>query len=231
MNIAAKGKLSICGRATIGASYVGTGRSITADADYTLARNWAESASPREHDAVAKFAAAISTARTVEGGSLLCFRGQRRFAADYAPTALEMGPPPVGRAPANRYNEAGHSVLYLCQSEAGLIAEPINGDGSLWIQRFSLPLDRLLVADFSSLDQDDFLSKVFWFAELAGNADVGFTFRFSQLVASIVSQRFDGMLVPGVRGQKDCHYSNVVLFRPVKWKSWLETDGKPHTLA
>ena len=103
---------------TISASYSPTGRHITADADYALARSWAES------------------------NSLTAIRNHR---------AKEH-------------------------------------------------FDSLLAYVARVKEADNFLSKVFWHAELSGNDDVAFGFEFSQVVASLVARRFDGMVVPGVRG-------------------------------
>jgi hypothetical protein len=143
-----------------------------------------------------------------------------------------MGPPPVGVASEGRYNRSGEVVLYLCESDAGLARESIAGDGPLWSQPFILPTYKLAIADFSSLGADDFASKVFWFAELAGNEGVAQHLRFSQLVASLVGQRFDGMRIPGVRGSDDVRYSNVVVFRAESsWPDWLESGCQPTKLS
>jgi len=165
-------------------------------------------------------------------GEILLFRGQRRFGESYAPSSHDMGPPPAVVAREGRYNKDHESVLYLSESEVAVLEEPIAGDGPLWIQRFVVRTDQLLIADFSSLRTDDFVSKVFWFAELAGNSDVAVRILFSQLVASLVAQQFDGMRVPGVRGSKDLHYSNVVIFRAEsRWRRWLDADCPPYAIA
>jgi hypothetical protein len=139
-----------------------------------------------------------------------------------------MGPPPASVARANRYNKAHESVLYLSESRSAIANEPIADSGTLWVQRFVLPADQLVIADFGSLRADDFASKAFWFAELAGNDDVAVQLCFSQLIASLVAQRFDGMRVPGVRGDHDTRYSNIVVFRAEAcWKQWLAIDSQP----
>jgi hypothetical protein len=143
-----------------------------------------------------------------------------------------MGPPPSNKAKAGRSNQEKESVQYLCGSEAGIQLEPIDGPGPLWIQRFSLPTEQLSIADFGTLRNEDFCNLVFWFAEQAGNPGVPISLGFSQFVASLVVQRFDGMRVPGVRGNKDCFYFNVVIFRAEsRWIDFLETDSPPFLLT
>lgn len=221
---------------TLSYTYEPTGRSGTADSDYALARGWAELADPTQferHEALKRFIAGMTPASTLrpKGGGLLCFRGRRRFLAGYSPSPWEMGPPPSASAPEGRYNKVGESVLYLCESERAVLEEPITGTGPLWIQRFVLPADQLAIADFSSVRGDDFLSKVFLFAELAGNPGVAVQLCFSQFVASLVSRHFDGMWIPGVRGNKNHRYCNLVMFRAEsRWRDWLQLDAAPYAI-
>jgi hypothetical protein len=222
--------------ATLSATYEPTGRFITAGSDYAFVREWAELRDTdlqQRHGARERFVGCLAEPDKLRlsAASLLCFRG-RRFAAGYAPSSEQMGPPPLSVARENRYNKPHESVLYLCESESAIVEEPIAGTGPLWIQRFVLPIDRLVMADFSSLRADDFISKALWFAELAGNNDVAVQLCFSQLIASLVAQHFDGMRVPGVRGNKDSRYSNVVVFRAEsRWRHWLEVDSPPYAMG
>ena len=226
--MSASGSITIRGSATLSATYAPTGRFITADADYALVRSWAELADcdlQRGHEAQVRFVTGLTQVPTLKGVSLPCFRG-RRFPSAHRPASDEMGPPPAEVASEGRYNTSGESVLYLCESEVGIAREPIAGDGPLWIQWFVLPTEKLAIADFSSLRADDFASKVFWFAELAGNEGVAHRLHFSQLVASLVGKRFDGMRIPGVRGNHDVRYSNIVVFRAAErcWRNWLSAQ-------
>ena len=233
MNLSGRASITVRASATAGATYGPTGRVITADSEYALVKEWAElrDADLQErHEARERFIACLVGVNRLnaDGTTLECFRGQRRFSAGHLPASEEMGPPPSCDAPANRYNKAHECVLYLCESEPAIAKEPITGSGPLWVQRFVLPTDQLVIADFSSLRADDFASKVFWFAELAGNDGVAVQFSFSQLVAASVGQHFDGMRVPGVRGSNDTRYSNIVVFRAeARWKQWLATGSPP----
>jgi len=104
-------------------------------------------------------------------------------------------------------------------------------------------------------DFDDLLNHVFWWTETA-SPDCGAQFVFSQFVAGRVASavaaghandgcnalsrcsippvacgRFDGMLVPGVRGDQSTRYDNVVLFRPHdRWQDWLTEGCSPQRL-
>ena len=72
-----------------------------------------------------------------------------------------------------------------------------------------------------------FVNQVFWFAEtpVSGSSD---DYEFSQFVAQVVSRRFEGMIVPGVRGDKSFRYNNVVIFEPGNWKRWLGPRPNPY---
>jgi hypothetical protein len=51
-------------------------------------------------------------------------------------------------------------------------------------------------------------------------------------VAAIVAEHFDGMVVPGVRGDRHQTYANVVLFRPLdRWRDWAARDTVPRMLT
>jgi hypothetical protein len=66
-----------------------------------------------------------------------------------------------------------------------------------------------------------FINCVFWFTELA-NKDMSPGFIFSQTIAQIIRESFEAMIVPGVRGNDEYKYNNIVIFQPKKWKEWLE---------
>ena len=64
------------------------------------------------------------------------------------------------------------------------------------------------------------LNHAFWWAEIANKED-GTKFLFSQFVAGGVANLFDGMIVPGVRGDDSTRYDNIVIFRPDRWRDWF----------
>ena len=140
-----------------------------------------------------------------------------------------MGPPEPGKASAGRYNGQGRSVLYLCETSHGVAREPLTGPGSLWVQRFLLPTDTLQIAGLRPGRAEKFVNQVFWFAEHAGAASVHCSVKFSQRIASLVAKKFDGMMIPCVRGDASHRYANIVVLR----KNWLYPESHPamHELA
>jgi RES domain-containing protein len=138
-------------------------------------------------------------------------------------------PPTVPNPPANRYNRAGRPALYMCDSEAGVHRELARdlerlGCGSLVLQGYELDLGALRLADLSSPDLDNYIQVVFDIAESCdvegrvGPRDCDFSRAVAELVADA---GFDGMLVPGVRGEPKHHYRNVVIFHPCEaWRGW-----------
>jgi len=127
-----------------------------------------------------------------------------------------MGPPPDCHAKSGRYNHDGKSVLYLADSEQGVIAELLAHGRMLpiWVQRFVISGSIVRLADFRSNTTIPFLNCVFWFSELAGIEEQHVTYDFSRLVGELVAKQFEGMIVPGVRGGHGFTYNNVVVFNP-----------------
>ena len=103
----------------------------------------------------------------------------------------------------------------------------------MYVQRYSLPVDKLRIADFTDLSADDFITAVFSHAEeceVNGYTKPGYT--FSQVVGRLVSEKFSGMRVPGVHGERAHRYSNIVVFRPEPdWRKWVESDSAPFRLS
>ena len=176
---------------------------------------WAMSAVHDGSEAELEFVNALSNAPRLDASKLICFRGQRRFPLGYSPQPEEMGPPPPDKASAGRYNRDGESIFYSCETKQGVMREPIKEPGPLWIQRFMLPTGDLVIADLRPGRAGEFVDEVFWFAEHAGEDPIHCGLVFSQRVASLVAKRFDGMLIPGVRGEKSYRYGNIVVLRRV----------------
>lgn len=133
-----------------------------------------------------------------------------------------MGPPPEPRE--NRYNSRSQGALYLCDSEEGVRRELCpEGEGQLALQDYVLPLDSLRLADFAASGLSELLSAAFDMAEsslVPGRVGRG-DFLFSQVLADLVREsRFQGMLVPGVRGDREHRYLNVVVFDPPAGHDW-----------
>jgi hypothetical protein len=72
------------------------------------------------------------------------------------------------------------------------------------------------------------IAQAFWFAEHAGESSVMPPWSFSQYIGELVASRFDAMLVPGVRGDHQFHYFNVVVLRRVdEWTAWVDEAWEP----
>lgn len=213
-----------------------TGRTVRGNAGYELAKQWSELQSREEvlaHVAAEEFRVLIRKAARLQVTGLVCFRG--RGIRGTAPSAEEMGPPPSPeKAGEGRYHQAGKPALYLSDSEEGVRREQDAWliEGVRYVQRYRLPLDQLVVADFTLIPPDHFATAVFSLAEGCKVSGRGpDSYLFSQTVASIIASAFDGMCVPGVRGDPNFHYSNVVLFHPYPtWQAWLEPGTTPYLL-
>jgi hypothetical protein len=141
-----------------------------------------------------------------------------------------MGPPLPAKASAHRYNRAGAPVLYLCDSVGGVRRELGADVDELYIQRFSVPVNDLHVADLTAVELPEVIRGAFYTAELIGVMGLRTpleTFAFSQALAEMIAGAgFDGMLVPGVRGEREARYTNLVVFHFDNWRSWsLQAAG------
>ena len=210
-----------------------TGRTVTCDLEYGQVREWA--CLPRDeiplHPLADKIRAAVGNARCVQGEELVCYRG-RSLERGSGPSVDQLGPPPEGQAcTEGRYNCANESVLYLCSSEVGVAQEvDVISGYELHFLAYRLPLQDLRVADFADAALDSLLNAVFEIAETLNVEGRGpATYSFSQFVAQVVAEAFDGMMVPGVRRDRALRYSNIVVFRPhPRWREWVV--GEPRVL-
>lgn len=135
-----------------------------------------------------------------------------------------MGPPPAQKTPDGRYNQRACPVLYLSDSEQGVIREVgRNWDGPITIQEYELDSSELRIADFASDDLHNFLSCVFDVAErccVPGRHGPD-SYLFSQLVAQLVEAvGYVGMRVFGVLGDLTLQYRNIVVLEPNEWRRW-----------
>jgi hypothetical protein len=109
----------------------------------------------------------------------------------------------------------------------GVRSELPTATDPIWIQNFQLAGSGLRIADITSTKShgSGLVAASFWFAELSGSEGYP-TIAFSQHLAKLVAKNFDGMLIPGVRGDRDLEYDNVVIFRPAhKWTQWLTAES------
>jgi len=88
----------------------------------------------------------------------------------------------------------------------------------LWIQRFRVLLE-FRMADARELAIDSLAAAVFWLVE-TGRDPESPPLLLGQRVGQIIAAKFDGLLVPGVRGEPNELYWNVVVFHPAD--RWLQ---------
>jgi len=218
-------------------TYGHTGREVRGDAGYSLAVEWAKLQTCAEllnHPACEEFCSLVPSAPRLPDTALVFFRG--RGVTSVPPRVDQMGPPPLNRVPAaGRYNRPGKRVLYLSDSEEGVLRELSAWlvEGVPYVQRYRLPLDKLNIADFAVIPDDHFVTAAFSKAEecyVDGRGPSNYI--FSQLLAELVMAQFDGMRIPGVRGKPGSWYSNVVIFQPYpNWHDWLEQGSTPYRLS
>jgi hypothetical protein len=208
-----------------------SGRSVSGNEGYALASEWAGLMNRDKilvHPAADEFRLLIPEAPCVSDYSLVCYRG--RSITGKQPCAHQMGPPE--KTNGGRYNPPGQSVLYLSDSEEGVLREfqAWKQEGTPYIQRYTLPFDKLRIADFTKIPSDHFVCAVFSFAEeceVEGRSLKSYL--FSQTIAELIADYFDGMRVPGVRGEPGIWYSNIVIFRPFPgWLYWIDPNVAPY---
>jgi len=206
-----------------------TGRRTHVGDDFYLVKAWSEVPTlndMRSHFAAARFQDEIAKVSHRLGNDLVCVRGRPY---DETIDGWERMGPPAQAGKEGRYNSASQVVLYLCDSEEGVRREfSLKLGGKLFLQEYILPLGSLQLADFSVPDPNEFTSAVFDRAEISGeDSRIGrHDFEFSQLVADLVREGgFQGMLVPGVHGDSEFRYLNVVVFDPPAasgWRVWSQ---------
>ncbi len=156
----------------------------------------------------------------------MLFRGRDIQESEQRPPTVEqMGPLPLNCIPREgRYHRKGKRVLYLADSEDGVRREMEvwHTKGTPYVIRIEVPLTSLRIVDFSNWPTDHLITAVFARAETCNVGQRGPTnYIFSQAVGELVSERFDGMRIPGVRGTPGAHYKNIVLFRRLEdWSNW-----------
>ena len=107
---------------------------------------------------------------------------------------------------------------------------------TLWCQQYDFDFNDMRIADFADSMLDSYIQFVFESAETGiGPGDIKVNlgeYRFSQAIAEIVEEHgFSGMIIPGVRGARDCRYKNMVVFSPEpRWKQWVNNAVQPQKL-
>lgn len=210
-------------KARLAAAY--TGRSIDVEGRYPDAKSWLQNYehSPegdyRELEQTLLDELPVATDTSVE-----LFRG-RWLNGDPSPDDFA---PPRDGGRGNRYNDVGVPALYLCSSTGGVKLELADRRGKrLWMLSFRLPAC-LRLACARQLPVDSLAAALFWLIESARDPDA--RPRLGHRVGALLARDFDGLLVPGVRGELE-QYWNAVLFRPVdRWSQWVAEDAEPESV-
>jgi len=216
-------------RAFLGAEY--TGRSIDVEVAYPAAKRWLEAYEKSLEPNLnleAQFLNSLTSA-SEDVFDRPWFRG--RWLSKPPECEDQFGPPPPEDAGPGRYNAQGEPALYLCSSCDGVkreIGEIVEGK-QLWIQEFRIPPETRL-ADARSLPRDSLAAAVLWLIESA--RDRAIRPQLGVRIVQIVGSHYDGIIVPGVRGDPDALYSNLVLFRPAdRWRSFVNASAPPENAS
>lgn len=204
-----------------------TGRSSPVGSDYRLAEAWAKVTERDQllnHEVADQFRLALKSCPVHPTDSLVVYRGR---SDDAVSSWREMGPP-TSALSAGRYNSVGWVVLYLCDSVAGVTREVTRtADTRLCVQRYEIPAKALRLLDGAG-QVSELVGAAFDMAESAGvDGRIGPSdFQFGHVVAELVREAgFGGMLTPGVRGDAELKYRNVIVFEPGdRWIEWSQKD-------
>jgi len=151
----------------------------------------------------------------------------RSFPKTCHPTdPFEFGPPP--NPASGRYNRAGQAALYLGSEVRGLSAEMrqyANSGEQFYWARYS-GADSASLVDLSEPSAHPALHFAFDRAE-----GLGVGYEAAQRLADVIRElSIDGMIVPGVRGNKLHHYNNLVVFNFGGWRDWIDASQQPELL-
>jgi hypothetical protein len=211
-----------------------TGRRVTGTKTHKQVVEWARAGGAVAHPLSAAFEARLSDSRLLlSGAPITAFRGCGILTG--VPDPRDFGPPPPPGRTQTRYNRAGNSALYLADSEYGVRREMVHWAirGTPYAQKFVIPVGATLrIANFTETSADDLITAVFGVAENENVHGLGAAaYDFSNAVADIVRSKFDGMRVPGCRGEYPQVYHNIVLFNPDgRWERWLAPGASPMRL-
>lgn len=209
---------------------------VSAWADH--AADWPQSISMRATETAVKFQQVVSAYNRLNGKELTLLR-YRKTPSGGKRVSDEMGPPEDHQSKyGGRYDPPGKGMLYLTDSRIGIERES-NSQGLSDVSVQEYRVTGVRIADFTPEAVNNhpdakFINLVFRQAELAGTHYEYPSYSFSQVVGSLVSDHFDGMIVRGVHGKAvdDTTYNNVVIFHPHetvgRWRDWLARDSETY---
>ncbi len=200
-----------------------SGRRILVDHDYKNAQDWFVSFSQRRCHCF-QFEERLITSlqqSTWDSKGFPLYRGRR---LEIKPNDVSsLGPPPSNKASLGRYNSAGEVRLYLT-SEVFALPLEVPGAQNCPIYFVEYELDKsLAIADARNFGEDHFSSAVFRMIENFAPEDYS---EFGHYIVNLISNIYDGMIVPGVHGDEDRRYFNVIVFKPDRWTDWIGSEIK-----
>lgn len=208
-----------------------TGRSLKLEKDYDAVDIWSKLTAESDilsNPLAKEFCDQIVGSKLETTEPLVGFRMRRPPKNGMFPSVEFMGPPTkVEYFRDARYSNRTHPALYLSDSEQGCWQEMQNACDSLvpYIIKAHIQIDDLDIADFRvAKNWSELVSSVFLRAEecdIPERGGVKGDYNFSQAIANLVSKKFDGMIVPGVRSIDSQPYNNIVLFKHLhRWSNW-----------
>jgi len=213
-------------KATMTLRYGPTGRESIGDEEYKLFQSWYQKKEERlfkDKYFTKKILPELKNAKLLNG-ELDYYRG---VSSDVILDIPRMGPCPKDKfrpSEENRYN-FDFVAFYLAETELGVKRELKPPDGKVCILKYTINFDELHVADFSD-DSLRLVNELLFHCELCGEEGYP-TKKFSQYIGMYLSSLFDGVIVRGVRGDKNCHYKNFVWFNKLDYhKKYI--NGTPY---
>jgi RES domain len=213
-------------RFIFGAPY--TGRSIDVEGRYPDAKKWVESyeASQEGHLDLERELLESLRLTVIDTFEATLFRG--RFLSSPPHPFREFGPPPFDLAKRGRYSAERVPALYLCSSKTGVIRElgaPPEGF-KCWIQRFRISAG-LRMVHARDLATDSLAAAVLWLIE-SGRDRLSDPPKLGQRLGELIGKDYDGLIVPGVRGEPNELYWNAVVFHPEgRWERLADESVQP----
>jgi hypothetical protein len=198
-------------KATMTLRYEPTGRESIGNEEYALFQSWYQGDKKRlfkDKYFIKNLLPQMEKAKILTGVADY-YRG---VLSDGILSIPRMGPCPKDKfhpSKENRYN-FDFAAFYLAQTEIGVIKELKPPDGKVCILKYTIDFNKLRIADLTD-DGLRLVNDLMFLCELCG--EEGYPSKeFSQSIGKYLSSLFDGVVVRGVRGDKNYHYNNLVWF-------------------
>jgi hypothetical protein len=214
-----------------------TGRAIPIGEGYYEAERWSKlSGVPMMlgDPCALRFLNELARASIVEATELRCVRG-RKDPERMLRSWRNLLPPKPEYVKEGRYNTERNPALYACDCKEGVQRELRDPDeGPIAMLEFRIPTAKLRVADMTSANLSEFVHAAMKFAEdcrVEGRSSP-MSYDFSQTIAHLVKDAgFDGMRVPGVKGDGGFRYQNIVIWTLTACEEWAQHENGFHPLA